>query len=98
MFKNISIKSILLFLLLIFYLYLIMNSVFVRTFEGMENEHVVDNRAVVDDGPASVVDNAPVVNNGPVVDNAPVVNNEPVSSVNTPNKKKDMMDILTSEK
>ena len=94
MFKNISIKSILLFLLLIFYLYLIMNSVFVRTFEGMDNGHVVDNASVVDNGPASVVDNAPasVVNNGPVVDNTPV------SSVNTPNKKKDMMDILTSEK
>jgi hypothetical protein len=27
-----------------------------------------------------------------------VVDNAPVSSVNTPNKKKDMMDILTSEK
>ena len=92
MFKNISIKSILLFLLLIFYLYLIMNSVFVRTFEGMENGHVVDNRAVVDDASASVV------NNGPVVDNEAAVDNTPVSSVNTPNKKKDMMDILTSEK
>jgi hypothetical protein len=35
---NISINSIVLFLLLIFYLYLIFNSVFVRTFEGLDNE------------------------------------------------------------
>ena len=94
MFKNISIKSILLFLLLIFYLYLIMNSVFVRTFEGMENEHVVDNRAVVDDASASMINNGPAS----MVDDEAAVDNTPVSSVNTPNKKKDMMDILTSEK
>jgi len=66
----------------------------VRTFEGMENGHVVDNRAVVDNASESMINNGPAS----VVDNAPVVNNEPVSSVNTPNKKKDMMDILTSEK
>jgi hypothetical protein len=63
-----------------------MNSVFVRTFEGMENGHVVDNASMVNNGPASVVDNEAAVDN------------TPVSSVNTPNKKKDMMDILTSEK
>jgi hypothetical protein len=60
-----------------------MNSVFVRTFEGMENE--------------TAADNASMVNNASVVENEAAADNTPVSSVNTPNKKKDMMDIITTE-